>query len=397
MVAIMSLNDSKDSHLNFQGWSISQGLEQKKPIASVLKMLYSMRLPVDSEWIGSRQRNLIIDLSNQVEINKIGKIHPDLMPIFRLLKEEYDMKSLYFTKLKAKGSLTGMMIVGLEDAMPHLDDIALIERLGEPTGIALFNRLLSDENKMVVEQLKQTNEKLKEIDEAKDEFISMASHQLRTPLTSMKGYVSMVLDGDAGSITDSQKTLLQQAFNSSQRMVYLIADLLNVSRLRTGKFVISNKQVELPSLIESELSQLTESASARGVKFYYDKPKNLPILVLDEMKIRQVVMNYLDNALYYTPKGGRVYVELKANEKTIDFTVTDTGLGVPREEQHNLFTKFFRAQNAKQMRPDGTGLGLYMTRKIISAQGGTILFSSVEGEGSTFGFRFPRSTIEVKS
>jgi signal transduction histidine kinase len=396
MVAIMSLNDNHDDHLNFQGWAMGQGLEQKKPIAGVLKQLYGLRLPVDSEWIGSRQRNLIIDLSNQIEINNIGKIHPHLLPIFKLLKEEYDMKSLYFTKLKAKGSLTGMMVVGLEDAMPHLDDIALIERLGEPTGIALFNRLLSDENLIVLEQLKQTNEKLKEIDEAKDEFISMASHQLRTPLTSMKGYVSMVLDGDAGKVSESQRTLLQQAFNSSQRMVYLIADLLNVSRLRTGKFVITNKQVEMPSMVESELSQLTESAAARGVKFFYEKPKSFPLVMLDEMKIRQVVMNYLDNALYYTPKGGRVYVELKANNDIIDFTVTDTGLGVPKEDQRYLFTKFFRAQNARQMRPDGTGLGLYMTRKIISAQGGTILFSSVEGEGSTFGFRFPRPAIEVQ-
>lgn len=396
MVAIMSLNDSKDDHLNFQGWAISQGLEQKKPIAGVLKMLYSLRLPVDSEWIGSRQRNLIIDLSNQEEITKIGKMHPDLMQVFKVFKDEYDMKSLYFTKLKARGNLTGLMLVGMEDAMPHLDDIALIERLGEPTGIALFNRLLSDENFVVLDQLKQTNEKLKEIDEAKDEFISMASHQLRTPLTSMKGYVSMVLDGDTGPITESQRTLLQQAFNSSQRMVYLIADLLNVSRLRTGKFVITNKDVDLPSLVESELSQLTESAAARGVKFFYEKPKEFPAVVLDEMKIRQVVMNYLDNALYYTPKGGRVMVELKATDATIDFTVTDTGLGVPKEEQHNLFSKFFRAQNARQMRPDGTGLGLYMTRKIISAQGGTILFSSVEGEGSTFGFRFPRASIEIK-
>jgi len=288
------------------------------------------------------------------------------------------------------------MIVGLVDSMPHLDDIALIERLGEPTGIALYNRLLFEENQAVLQKLKQTNDRLKEIDEAKDEFISMASHQLRTPLTSMKGYVSMVLDGDAGTITKSQQTLLRQAYNSSQRMVYLIADLLNVSRLKTGKFIINNKEINLPQLIESELSQLTESAAARGVRFYYQKPDNFPPLSLDEMKIRQVVMNYLDNALYYTPKGGRVYVELKCDKDKIDFVVTDTGLGVPKAEQHKLFTKFFRAQNAKQMRPDGTGLGLYMTRKIIIAQGGTILFSSVEGQGSSFGFRFPRSAVEIK-
>lgn len=396
MVAIMSLNDSKDNHLNFQGWSLSQGLEQKQSAAGVLKMLYALRLPVDSELIAGHKHNLIIDLTKKSETDKIGKMHPNMLQVFEVLKGDYDMKSLYFTKLKARGNLTGLMIVGMPDSMPHLDDIALIERLGEPTGIAFYNRLLFDENQVVLEQLKQTNDKLKEIDEAKDEFISMASHQLRTPLTSMKGYVSMVLDGDSGSITESQRTLLQQAFNSSQRMVYLIADLLNVSRLRTGKFVITNKEVNLPQLVESELSQLTESAAARGVKFYYQKPEGFPSVTLDEMKIRQVIMNYLDNALYYTPKGGRVYVELKADNEKIDFTVSDTGLGVPKSEQHNLFSKFFRAANARQMRPDGTGLGLYMTRKIIAAQGGIILFSSTEGQGSVFGFRFPLKNILVK-
>lgn len=396
MVAVMSLNESRDRLLNFQGWALNQGVEQKKPVAEVLKMLFSLRLPVNSRLIVGHKRNLIIDLTKRDDISEVGRVQPNLVPFFEILANDYDLRSLYFTKLEAKDNLTGLMIVGLVDSMPHLDDIALIERLGEPTGIALYNRLLFEENQAVLQKLKQTNDRLKEIDEAKDEFISMASHQLRTPLTSMKGYVSMVLDGDAGAITKSQQTLLRQAYNSSQRMVYLIADLLNVSRLKTGKFIINNKEINLPQLIESELSQLTESAAARGVRFYYQKPDNFPPLSLDEMKIRQVVMNYLDNALYYTPKGGRVYVELKCDNDKIDFVVTDTGLGVPKAEQHKLFTKFFRAQNAKQMRPDGTGLGLYMTRKIIIAQGGTILFSSVEGQGSSFGFRFPRSAVEIK-
>jgi signal transduction histidine kinase len=116
---------------------------------------------------------------------------------------------------------------------------------------------------------------------------------------------------------------------------------------------------------------------------------------LDETKIRQVVMNFLDNALYYTPSGGRVTVELKATDKTIEYLVTDSGIGIPKDEQHNLFTKFYRASNASKMRPDGTGLGLYMVKKVIVAQGGTILFNSVEGEGSTFGFSFSREKLEV--
>mgnify|MGYP000981645546 FL=1 len=240
------------------------------------------------------------------------------------------------------------------------------------------------------------NEKLKEIDATKDEFISMASHQLRTPLTSMKGYVSMVLEGDVGEINDQQRTMLQQAFDSSQRMVYLISDLLNVSRLRTGKFTITNSPTNLADIVESELEQLKANAQARNVKFVYSKPQSFPVLSLDETKIRQVIMNFMDNALYYTPANGRVNVELNCNDRVVTFTVTDSGLGVPKKDQPFLFTKFYRAQNARRMRPDGTGLGLYMARKIIVAQGGSILFNSEEGVGSTFGFAFPYSTASPK-
>lgn len=120
------------------------------------------------------------------------------------------------------------------------------------------------------------------------------------------------------------------------------------------------------------------------------------MMMLDETKIRQVIMNFLDNALYYTKRGGRITVDLVAGEKNVEYAVTDTGLGVPKSEQPQLFTKFYRAPNAKKMRPDGTGLGLYMAKKIIAAQGGAIIFNSVEGEGSTFGFIFPRQSLEAR-
>jgi signal transduction histidine kinase len=107
-------------------------------------------------------------------------------------------------------------------------------------------------------------------------------------------------------------------------------------------------------------------------------------------------MNFLDNALYYTPKGGSVTVDLRATDKEVSYTVADTGVGVPKDAQHRLFSKFYRADNARKMRPDGTGLGLYMAKKVVAAQGGAIIFRSTEGKGSTFGFSFPRGATEVK-
>jgi signal transduction histidine kinase len=262
--------------------------------------------------------------------------------------------------------------------------------------ISEFNATLQDKVDKATAKLEKTNEKLKELDTAKDEFISMASHQLRTPLTTVKGYLSMLLEEDAGKLSAQQREFIEQAFGSSQRMVYLIADLLNVSRLSTGKFVIESKNSDLSEIVEQEIEQLQRSAKTKNIKLSYKKPKDFPRVEIDETKIRQVIMNFTDNALYYTPSKGRVEVSLEESGKSIEFKVKDSGIGVPQAMQHKLFTKFYRAENAQAVRPDGTGLGLFMAKKVILAQGGSIIFNSKEGKGSTFGFTFPKQKILAK-
>jgi signal transduction histidine kinase len=287
-------------------------------------------------------------------------------------------------------------------------DIRLMEIIADELLIAIQNSLRFEEIQQfnvtlqqkvndATEKLQRTNKKLREMDETKDEFISMASHQLRTPLTSVKGYLSMVLDGDAGKLKGNQKELLDQAFVSSQRMVYLIADLLNVSRLKTGKFLIDPSPTNLAKVIESEISQLKEVAKGKKVTLTYDKPANFPQLMLDETKIRQVIMNFVDNAIYYTLAGGKVRVELKEDKSNVYFAVKDDGIGIPQSEQSQLFTKFYRASNARKARPDGTGLGLFMAKKVVNSQGGEVLFESKEGKGSTFGFTFKKAKLEPES
>lgn len=260
--------------------------------------------------------------------------------------------------------------------------------------IQAFNITLQEKVNEATRELKITNKKLIALDEAKDEFISMASHQLRTPLTSIKGYLSMILDGDMGKPNKAQETALKEAFGSSQRMVYLISDFLNVSRIKTGKFVIEPKEIDLARVVGEELKQLDELAASRDVSLKYEKPETFPVVKLDDNKIRQVMMNMVDNAIYYTPAGGEVTIQLYINASEVVFKVVDTGIGVPKAEQAKLFTKFFRAGNARVARPDGTGLGLFMAQKVVVAQGGVIIFESEEGKGSTFGFRFPLKSIK---
>ncbi len=258
-----------------------------------------------------------------------------------------------------------------------------------------FNATLQAKVNKATAALKRTNDKLIALDDTKDEFISMASHQLRTPLTSIKGYISMMLEGDLGKINPTQRQALEEAFNSSQRMVFLISDFLNVSRIRTGKFVMEKDETDLNQIVVEEITQLRDLAGLRDQTINYKPPKNFPKVILDDTKTRQVMMNFIDNAIFYTPKNGNIDIVLEQTDKEIIFKVTDTGIGVPKNVQHRLFTKFFRAENARNARPDGTGLGLFMGQKIIDAQGGKMIFHSVEHEGSTFGFRFPIKSIKA--
>jgi len=214
----------------------------------------------------------------------------------------------------------------------------------------------------------------------------MASHQLRTPLTSVKGYLSMVLDEDAGKINKVQREMLNQAFYGSSKMVYLISDLLNLSRLKSGKFSIEASKVNLAEVVEQEVDQLKDNARTHRINLVYKKPKDFPTIDMDENKIRQVVMNFLDNAIYYTPEKGSIEIKLIEQDNNIELRVIDSGIGVPKEEQPHLFTKFYRGSNAKKVRPDGTGIGLYMAKKIIIAHGGAVIFDSSINKGSTFGF-----------
>lgn len=286
--------------------------------------------------------------------------------------------------LRVLGGISNELVIAIENALSLLE-------------VRELNTTLQQRVDDATKELRASNAQLQRLDKAKDDFISMASHQLRTPLTSVKGYISMVREGDAGKITKAQDQLLDEAFTSSERMVHLINDFLNVSRLQTGKFLIDKRPVNLAKLIEQELDSLMTNAKSRNLTFMYSPPKDFPMLNLDEDKMRQVVMNFSDNVIYYSTEGTKVKVKLAVEGKDAVFTVTDTGIGVPRAEQSQLFNKFYRASNARKQRPDGTGVGLYLAKKVIDAHGGKVIFESTEGKGSTFGFRLPIDELRVAS
>ena len=389
-VGLLTRSSHTRDELTLNGWSGFKWLGSNEQ----LTLNHPVHVDMNHDWFQEPGSTMLVplqDLSQADEAAFLGLPVSDI----RHIQREVPLKSLYLVKLVARRHLVGLLVVGFVEPIEHLGeaDTQLMDRLSESIGVALDNKLLFEENQYVLRQLREKNEKLKALDETKDDFISMASHQLRTPLTSVKGYLSMVIEGDAGKITKQQKDMLTQAYFSSQRMVYLIGDLLNVSRLQTGKFVIEPTPVNLAKVVSEEMAQLIETAKSRSLTLTYKEPRHFPELMLDETKTRQVIMNFVDNAIYYTPAGGDINVELIDKESTVELRVTDNGIGVPKSEQPHLFTKFYRAGNARQARPDGTGLGLFMAKKVVVAQGGAIIFESTEGKGSTFGFMLSKRKL----
>ena len=240
--------------------------------------------------------------------------------------------------------------------------------------------------------------KEKDVDKAKTEFVSLASHQLRTPLTAINWYIEMLLSGDAGKFTDEQRSYLQEVYRGSKRMVDIVNEFLSVSRLETGRLKIDPKPIELISFIEDIITEVEPLAKARNCTFTFNHPAGKLTANLDAFLMRQVVHNFLTNALRYS-KEGKCQVVVKFSS-TVDenyvVSVKDDGIGIPKAVQSRIFEKFFRTENAVAAVTEGSGIGLYMSKMIAEASGGRIWFESIEGQGSTFYLSFPSQGVAKK-
>ena len=228
------------------------------------------------------------------------------------------------------------------------------------------------------------------IERMKTEFVSLTAHQLRTPLSAIKWTLKMLLEGDLGKINEEQRDFINKTYNSNERMINLINDLLNVTRIEEGKFILKQSPLSLEELIESLVSSYQHRIKEKKIKFSFRKEeKKIPNVSVDREKIKLAIENLLENALKYTPDRGKIVISVKKENNYIKFRIKDSGVGIPKEQQNRVFTKFFRAANIIRMETEGTGLGLFIAKNIIEAHGGRIWFKSNEGQGTTFYFSLP--------
>jgi signal transduction histidine kinase len=247
-----------------------------------------------------------------------------------------------------------------------------------------------EELQKMSDSLAQANDKLRTLDNAKSEFISIASHQLRTPLTAIKGFISLLLEGSYGKVDPVHREVMNKVYISNERLVTLVEDMLNLSRIESGRMEYDFKKVKLEEVLKEVFDTFIIRAKEKKLKLELKLPETpLPEVTTDRNKIREVISNIVDNAIKYTQKGW-VSIRLSQKDEKVVVAVVDTGIGVPEEELPYLFAKFSRGKNTSRLNTGGTGLGLHVGKRMMEALHGNIwLESEGTGKGSTFYIEVP--------
>ncbi len=320
--------------------------------------------------------------------NRLSSINPRVCYIFGVKPE--DLRGKKLNELASVSSLAPLIeILGEEIKMGLKKELEL--KSGLVLEISSISVMKGEEKAGALVILRDiTREKI--IERLKTEFVSIAAHQLRTPLSAIKWTLRMILDGDLGKIPKSQEELLKKTYESNERMIHLINDLLNVTRIEEGRFLYNVQKRDMTEILKKLLAPLKRIAKREKLQLEFNAPKEkIPEVSIDTEKISLTMQNLIENAIHYTEPGGKIKVSLSYLEKKKEvlFQVQDTGIGIAKQQQKRVFSRFFRGANAVRAETEGTGLGLFIAKNIVEAHGGKIWFESLENKGTTFYFTLP--------
>lgn len=259
----------------------------------------------------------------------------------------------------------------------------------EPQIVALIVLVVTAVLFMVAASITRSFERLAEANRMKSEFVSVVSHQLRSPLSNFRWAIELLMSGRIGQIEEKQLEYFKILKENSNRMKELVSDLLTVSRIETAELPTKKEECHLEDIIKDFIKEFQLFATASNVEIAFKPQLNLPKVLVDASQIKLVIENLLDNAIRYIKEPGKVEIRLERQNEQLYFEIKDTGVGIPKDDQKYIFQKFFRSENIMRHQTQGTGLGLYIARAIIEKLGGKIGFKSQEGKGSTFYFTLP--------
>ncbi len=278
--------------------------------------------------------------------------------------------------IRRDGLVTGLISLASQQLTDlHEEDVQFVERLADRAAVAIKNASL-------YEAIHQANQ-------AKIEFISVVTHELRLPMTSIKGYTDLLVSGMTGPLNDQQQQFLQVVRRNLERMADLVRDLSEINRIESGRMKFEVQTFSMADVVEEVTDTLREVIAAKKQTLTTTVPPDLPLVFADPKRVGQVLTNLLSNAYKYTPENRPISVHVTHDDQFVSISVVDQGIGISEENQQKLFTQFFRAEDKAVREQAGWGLGLSIVKKMVEAQGGEITFHSVFGEGSTFTFTVP--------
>jgi len=333
------------------------------------------------ELIGGRYKHQLEKTVKALEDKKIAVVVP--------VRKDHKVNALVFLGNKESGDIFDNRDIRLLEILRSQLASAL-EKSGMYEELKLFNIKLKQKVKKATTGLRAANKRLRELDKAKTLFLSVASHQLRTPLSGIKGYLSMVLEGDFGKPEKKIKNILQEVYANTNRLIRLVGTFLDVSRIESGRLEVIKTKNDLVEMSQKIVNELQFSAKDKGIKLFIESNKDKIMAKVDIDKLEDVLVNLTDNAIKYTEKG-LVVVKLIEKKKCVRFEVQDTGQGLEKSEIKNLFNKFVRGSRGLLSHTDGSGLGLYIAKRIIELHNGRIgVDSKGKGKGCTFWFEVPK-------
>ena len=238
----------------------------------------------------------------------------------------------------------------------------------------------------------------KELERAKDEFISLVSHQLRTPLTSIRLFTEMIADGQVGKLTDGQQDYINKVHDSTNRMIHLVGDMLNISHIELGRLKVEPVLTDMNELLGWHIEEVKPFAETKGLEIKFTPKQNMPPVSVDPILFSQIVHNLLTNAIRYSdPGAGEIKVVFRKTKTCYELSVSDNGIGIPDSVQPRMFNSFFRADNAIKIQGEGSGLGLYLIKLIMDSTGGKVWYKSILNKGSTFYVSIPLEGMHARS
>jgi PAS domain S-box-containing protein len=343
------------------------------------------------------------DKGNTVFLNKSAEQILDLTRKVSYGKKLNDVLVLYEEDARLVSEENRPISIALNKGITKSSKFILVKKndqkiIIEMTSSPVSQHSAEDDKTIIIGTITTIRDitKEREVDRMKTEFISLASHQLRTPLASIKWYTEMLLNGDAGPLSSDQTELAKSVSESSQIMSEIVGALLNISRIELGKIALSPKLIDLKKLINACVKEVEIKYTQKKQTLSINIPENFPNVPLDVELIKQVYLNLLTNAIKYSPNGGVIIISVSRNNNEFISTISDNGYGIPKLQQDKVFKKFFRADNVVKKETEGTGLGLYLVKAIVESSKGKIWFESEEGKGTKFLFSLPLHYNETK-